>query len=79
MRYIWADKPDSEFRVVLPRQQDVEYSASHRGAHLYMVVREKDKPNSELRVAPVEDPTAQQVGGWEVSCMVDTGCVLVYL
>jgi hypothetical protein len=38
--------------------------AGHRrGSHFYITIRDKARPNSELLVAPVENPTQQQVGG----------------
>jgi len=47
-----------------PRQhaQDVEYSVSHRGGHFFITLRDKERMNSELRIAPVEDPSNQMVG-----------------
>jgi hypothetical protein len=49
--------PAGEWRVLYPRQQDVEYSASHRGDHLFITQRDKDHPNSQLFVAPLADPS----------------------
>jgi len=60
-RYIHAARPDDEFKVMLPRQQDVEYSVSHRSGHFFITLRNQERPNSELRIAPVENPTQQLV------------------
>lgn len=49
--------PAGEWRVLYPRQQDVEYSASHRGDHLFITQRDKEHPNSQLFVAPLADPS----------------------
>ncbi|KAI8471644.1 MAG: prolyl oligopeptidase [Monoraphidium minutum] len=68
MRYLSADDPTGEFKVLLPRVQDVEYSASHHpgpkgeGQGWFLItLRDKDHPNSEVRVAPVSDSTRQTV------------------
>ncbi|GIL43661.1 hypothetical protein Vafri_1337 [Volvox africanus] len=60
-RYIMADQPQSEFKVVLPRVQDTEYSITDRGDWLYITIRDKARPNSELLVAPMSKPTEGQV------------------
>eukprot|EP00878_Enallax_costatus_P023740 GHUV01025278.1.p1 GENE.GHUV01025278.1~~GHUV01025278.1.p1 ORF type:complete len:552 (+),score=140.91 GHUV01025278.1:456-2111(+) len=73
--YLSADNPTGNFTVILPRTQDVEYSVSHHpgsnsssgggssgsGGWFLMVYRDPSKPNSELRVAPVDDPSQQKV------------------
>ena len=61
MRLLDADAPTGEFREVLPRKTDVEYEVSHRGDHLFLLLRTPQKPNSELLVAPVADPTRTTV------------------
>ncbi len=60
-RLLDADTPRGEFAVVLPRKTDVEYDISHRGDHLFLLLRDPERPNSELLVAPVSDPTATTV------------------
>ncbi|KAI3426332.1 hypothetical protein D9Q98_008705 [Chlorella vulgaris] len=60
-RYLSADEPTEEWQVVLPRQTEVEYSVEDRGDHLFITVRDEARPNSELLVAPIADPTATQV------------------
>ncbi|GBF88888.1 oligopeptidase B [Raphidocelis subcapitata] len=69
VRFLPADDPTGEFRVVLPRQQDVEYSVSHHpgpkgqegGGWFLLTIRDAEHPNSEVRAAPVADPAAQTV------------------
>lgn len=60
-RYIRADQPDAEFQVVLPREQDREYSVTDRGDYLYITLRDKSRPNSELLVAPIANPQDSKV------------------
>ena len=55
--YLPADQPHGEFKTILPRQQDVEYSAAHRGDHFIITIRDASRPNSEVVVAPMADPT----------------------
>lgn len=42
--------------------QDVEYSVGHRGKHFYITLRDSERPNSELRLAPMDTPEQQTVG-----------------
>lgn len=60
-RFLPADQPDSEWKVILPRQNGVEYDVRHRGDHFLIEIRDEDRPNSEVLVAPVTDPTNAQV------------------
>ncbi|KAG2483154.1 hypothetical protein HYH03_017946 [Edaphochlamys debaryana] len=55
-RFIRADEPEAEFRVILPRVQDTEYSVTDRGSWLFLTLRDKARPNSELLVAPLGEP-----------------------
>lgn len=55
--YLPADHPRGEFKTILPRQQDVEYSAAHRGDHFFITIRDDKRPNSEVVVAPMASPT----------------------
>ena len=61
MRILEAAKPDSGWKVVLPRQTDVEYEVAHRGDHIFVLLRDPERPNSELLVAPISDPTKTTV------------------
>ncbi|KAL4433270.1 hypothetical protein ABPG77_003318 [Micractinium sp. CCAP 211/92] len=61
VRYLPVDDPRGEWRVVLPRRSETEYSVEDRGGHLLITVRDQARPNSELLVAPMADPTATTV------------------
>ncbi|PSC70317.1 Protease 2 [Micractinium conductrix] len=61
VRYLSADDPTGEWRLVMPRQNETEYSVEDRGDHLFITVRDQERPNSELLVAPIADPTATKV------------------
>eukprot|EP00955_Chlamydomonas_euryale_P116562 366426-Chlamydomonas_euryale.AAC.26 len=54
-RFIHADQPMSEFAVVLPRVNDVQYDVCHRGAYLFLTMRDKERPNSEVLAVKLAD------------------------
>jgi oligopeptidase B len=58
VRTLQANQPRGQWRTVLPRIQGVEYSVEDRGDHLFIVLRDDDRPNSELLVAPLANPGA---------------------
>jgi len=60
-RFLDADNPTGTFKPVMPRVNDVEYSVTHRGSHFYITLRDKQRPNSELLVAPVSQLDATTV------------------
>ena len=41
---------------------NVEYDVKHRGDHFFIEIRDDARPNSEVLVAPVSDPTQTKVG-----------------
>ncbi len=56
-RYLEADRPFDEFRVLLPRRQGVEYDATHNGEYFY--IRTNDgATNFRLMRTPVATPSA---------------------
>lgn len=61
MQLLDAGNPRGDWRVVQPRKSDVEYDISHRGDHLFILLRDAERQNSELLVAPVADPTNTKV------------------
>lgn len=61
VRFIKADRPEDAFKEILPRQSDVEYSVDDRGDQFIITRRDVKKFNSEILVAPVENPEAYQV------------------
>ena len=60
-RFLSADEPEGEWKVILPRVNNVEYDIRHRGDHFFIEIRDEDRPNSEVLVVPVADPTQTKV------------------
>jgi oligopeptidase B len=54
-RYIPADQPMAEWKLMEPRKQDVEYYPDHNGNFFYIRVNDKGR-NFRLVKAPVSDP-----------------------
>jgi len=54
-RYIPANDPNADWRVILPRQADHEYDVSHRG-DLFYIRTNKGAKNFRVVTAPVSDP-----------------------
>ena len=54
VRYLSADKPDSELKVVSPRRRGIEYSASHHKGNFFITTNENAK-NFKLVKASVEN------------------------
>ena len=54
-RYIAADQPTAEFKVLEPRKQGVEYYPEHNGDSFYIRVNDTGR-NFRLVKAPVADP-----------------------
>lgn len=57
-RYIRADEPMAEWKVMEPRKQDVEYYPDHNGNFFYIRVNDMGR-NFRLVKAPVADPRSQ--------------------
>ena len=55
IRYIPAGKPDSEWKVLVPRTQDVEASVAHHGGWFYILISDTAK-TFRLVKAPVANP-----------------------
>jgi oligopeptidase B len=58
VRYISADQPMAEWKVMEPRKQDVEYFPDHNGDFFYVRVNDTGR-NFRLVKAPVNDPRSQ--------------------
>jgi oligopeptidase B len=58
MRYLEAGDPRGEFRVLLPRRQDVEYEVSHHGEYFYIRTNDHAK-NFRLMRTPVAAPSSE--------------------
>ena len=72
-RYIPADQPMAEFRVMEPRRQGVEYYPDHNGDFFYLRVNDTGR-NFRLVKAPVADPESknwQEVVGHDPKVMID--------
>jgi oligopeptidase B len=57
-RYLPADQPTAEWKVMEPRQQDVQYYPDHNGDFFYIRVNDTAR-NFLLVKAPVSDPRKQ--------------------
>ena len=54
-RYLRADQPTGEWRIIAPREQDREYDVDHAGDLFYIRTNDKGR-NFRLVTAPVTDP-----------------------
>src|SRR3989454_11487357 len=54
-RYILANNPNAEWKIILPRQADHEYDVEHRG-DLFYIRTNKGAKNFRVVTAPVSDP-----------------------
>lgn len=54
-RFVAADSPESRFRLIAPRQDEVEYYADHRDGLFYIRVNDTGR-NFRLVTAPVDAP-----------------------
>ncbi len=55
-RYLPADKPNSEFKVIQARTDGIEYSVTNRGDN-FLILTNEDAVNFKLMKAPVSDPS----------------------
>jgi len=58
LRYLEANEPGAEFRVMLPRRQGVEYDASHHGEYFYIRTNDGAK-NFRLMRTTVANPSIE--------------------
>jgi oligopeptidase B len=58
VRYISADQPTANWKVMEPRKQDVQYYPDHNGDFFYIRVNDTGR-NFRLVKAPVNDPRSQ--------------------
>lgn len=56
IHYLNADNPAGEFKLVHPRQQDMEYRMTHHDNHFLIVTNDNAK-NFKLMQAPVSNPS----------------------
>jgi oligopeptidase B len=55
-RYLSAADAEGVFRVLLPRRQDVEYSAAHHGGHFYIRINDTGKNFRLVKTLVAEPP-----------------------
>jgi oligopeptidase B len=60
-RFLRADEPTGEWRMIAPRRHEHEYDPDHHGAFLYMRTNDQGR-NFRLVRAPLEDPSPAR---WE--------------
>lgn len=60
-RYIPADQPNAEWKLIEPRRQDIEYYPDHNGDFFYIRANDRGR-NFRLAQAPVGSP---QSSNWE--------------
>jgi oligopeptidase B len=53
-RVLDANNPNGSFKVVQPRERNLEYSVSHYGDHFYMLTNKDDAKNFKLMKTPVD-------------------------
>lgn len=56
IRYLPADNPTGEFKIVLPRQDGHEYDVDHYKGELYITTN-KNAKNFRVVIAPISDPS----------------------
>ncbi|GHA76565.1 S9 family peptidase [Pontibacter akesuensis] len=55
-RYLDANKPNGEFKVIQPRERGLEYSVDHFGNNFYIVTNKDGAKNFKLVQTPVSKP-----------------------
>lgn len=60
VRWLPSNTPTAPWQLVLPRQNNVEYSVDDRGDEFIITIRDSSRPNSEVLVAPMSNPSASQ-------------------
>jgi oligopeptidase B len=58
-RYLDADKPDGQFKIIQPRERDLEYSADHYQDKFYILTNYSNAKNFKLMEAPIDKPTKE--------------------
>jgi oligopeptidase B len=56
VRYLPSDKPNSELKMIVPREAEHEYDVDHRG-NLFYIRTNKGAKNFRVVTAPLEDPS----------------------
>jgi len=58
VRFLPADNPEGEFRILQPRQQGMEYSVAHHGDQFYILTND-NALNFKLMITPVSKPSKE--------------------
>ena len=53
-RVLEADNPDGKFRIIEPRERNLEYDISHYGNHFYIKTNKDDATNFKLMKTPID-------------------------
>ena len=61
VRFAPAERPDAEWRLIAPREQDHEYEAHHHGGHFYLRTNDRGRTFRVAR-APIASPGREH---WE--------------
>ncbi|GAX79477.1 hypothetical protein CEUSTIGMA_g6918.t1 [Chlamydomonas eustigma] len=59
-RFINANQPLEPFNVIIPRENDVQYEVFHRGDYFYIILRDKQRPNSEILLLSLSSAGANE-------------------
>lgn len=54
-RFIEADQPDTEFKIIQPRERNLEYSIAHFKEHFYILTNKDGATNFKLMKTPVSN------------------------
>ncbi len=55
-RFIPADQPNAEWKIIQPRERDLEYSIEHFGDDFYILTNKDKATNFKLMKTPVSNP-----------------------
>ncbi|MBD3237588.1 MAG: prolyl oligopeptidase family serine peptidase [Candidatus Eisenbacteria bacterium] len=64
VRYLPAASPYEEFRMVAPRETDVEYQVAHRGGEFFILTNADGATNFKIVRAPVAAPGRENWRDW---------------
>ena len=58
-RVLDANNPKGDFKVIQPRERDLEYSISHFGAHFYLLTNKDGASNFKLMKTPIDQTSKE--------------------